>query len=133
MASEIALCAFFCLSFIRGSFPLLIHYGMASYKVPSLLFLLRTPGTIVLFGISTLYLYLKASDSKLEITNNLKSARSYRRAAILGFVQLSGPYILFMYALKFLSPTVGAVFMSSTPYCTQFMLKLLSITSQVGI
>jgi drug/metabolite transporter (DMT)-like permease len=126
------LCFFFSLSLIRGSYSVLIHYGMKSYKMPGLLFLLRTPGTVILFVISVLYLASKDNESKLEISNNFKSLRSYKRAALLGFVQLCGPYMLFMYAMKYLSPTIGAVFMCSTPWSTAILERYLVVTFQVG-
>lgn len=126
------LCSFLVLAVIRGSFAVLIHFGIASYKTPSLLFLLRTPGTLVLFIISVLYLASKEEESKLEILNNFKSSRLYIRAALLGFFQLCGPYMLFMYAMKYLSPTIGAVFMCATPWATALLEKFLSLTVQVG-
>ena len=126
------LCLFLSLSLIRGSFPVLIHYGMKSYETPGLLFLLRTPGTIILFVISVLYLASRDKESKLEILNNFKSSRSYKRAALLGFLQLCGPYMLFMYAMKYLSPTIGAVFMCGTAWLTSILEQYLVVTLQVG-
>ena len=131
--SSQTLCSFLVLALIRGSFAVLIHYGIDAYKTPSLLFLLRTPGTLVLFFISVLCLASKDEDSKLEIVNNLKSSRLYKRAALLGFFQLCGPYMLFMYAMKYLSPTLGAVFMCSTPWSTMLLEQFLAITVQVKI
>ena len=126
-----ALCAFLLLALIRGSFSVLMHYGITAYKTPSLLFLLRTPGTLILFFISVLYLASKDEESKLEIVNNFKSSKSYKRAAVLGFFQLSGPYMLLMYAMKYLSPTIGAVFMCAMPWSTLLLEKTLSLTFQV--
>ena len=124
------LCSFVSLALIRGSFSVLIYYGISSYETPSLLFLLRTPGTVILFVISVLYLASNDEESKLEMLNNFKSSRSYKRAALLGFFQLCGPYMLFMYAMKYLSPTIGAVFMCATPWSTALLEKFLAL--QVG-
>ena len=124
-------CSFLVLALVRGSFSVLIHYGINAYQSPSLLFLLRTPGTLILFIISVLYLALKDDDRKVEILNNLKSSRLYKRAALLGFFQLCGPYMLFMYAMKYLSPTIGVVFMCSTPWSTMLLEQCLHITVKV--
>ncbi|CAB4018884.1 uncharacterized protein LOC110054732 [Paramuricea clavata] len=124
------LCCFLSLALIRGSFSVLIHYGISSYKTPGLLFLLRTPGTVILFLISVLFLASKDEENKLEILNNFKSSRSYKRAALLGFLQLCGPYMLFMYAMKYLSPTLGAVFMCATPWLTALLQQVVAVTAQ---
>lgn len=124
------LCSFFTLAIIRGTFAVTIHYGISAYNHPSLLFLLRTPGTVALFLISMIYLASREEEVKLEIVNDLKSSRSYKRAALLGFVQLCGPYLLFMYAMKYFSPTLGGVFMAATPWTTALLEQILGLTVQ---
>lgn len=130
MASPSTLCSFFTLAVIRGTFAVAVHYGITAYKSPSLLFLLRTPGTIALFVISVLYLASKNEEVKLEIVNDLKNSRSYKRAALLGFTQLCAPYLLFMYAMKYFSPSFGAVFMAATPWTTVLLEQVLVLTTQ---
>ena len=133
IVSPSTLCSFFTLAVIRGTFAVTVHYGIEAYDAPSLLFLLRTPGTVALFVISVLYLASKEEEVKHEIVNDLKNSRSYKRAALLGFTQLCGPYLLFMYAMKYFSPTLGGVFMAATPWATAFLDEILVVTIQVHV
>ena len=133
MTSPWTLCSFFTLAVIRGTFAVAVHYGILAYKSPSLLFLLRTPGTVGLFLISVFYLASKEEEVKLEIVNDLKTSRAYKRAALLGLIQLCGPYMLLMYAMKYFSPTLGGVFMAATPWTTTLLEQLLALTVQVCV
>lgn len=133
IVSPSTLFSFFTLAVIRGTFAVTVHYGIKAYQTPSLLFLLRTPGTVALFVISVLYLASKQEEVKDEIVNDLKNSRSYKRAALLGFTQLCGPYLLFMYAMKYFSPTLGGVFMAATPWTTAFLDQILVLTIQVSM
>jgi len=119
-----SICLFVTLGIIRGSFSVVIHFADKSFKSPSLVFLLRTPGTILLYILLAIYLASKDNESKQNFKHNLRTVSNYWKSAIMGFVQLAAPYVLFMYGLKVLSPTAGGVFMAAAPWFTTIIERL---------
>ncbi|KAK3734996.1 hypothetical protein QZH41_015095 [Actinostola sp. cb2023] len=113
--------AFVALGIIRGSFSVVIHFADESYRSPSLVFLLRTPGTILLYVFFTIFLASRSVENKQIFSQNLRNVHTYWKSAIMGFVQLAAPYLLFMYGLKVLSPTVGGVCMAAAPWMTTIL------------
>lgn len=112
---------FVALGIIRGSFSVVIYFADRSFKSPSLVFLLRTPGTVLLYIFLAIYLASKDGEIKQIFTHNMRNVRNYFKSAIMGFVQLAAPYLLFMYGLKVLSPTAGGVFMAAAPWLTTLL------------
>ena len=109
------LLAFLSLGIIWGTFSLMIHFAIYSFNSPSFVFLLRTPGAVVLYVVSMIFLSLRNGEAQETFRNNFRTARNYWKFAVMGFVQLAAPYILFMYGLKVLSPTTGGVYVAAVP------------------
>lgn len=101
-----------------------IHFAVHSYKSPSLVFLLRTPGTVALYFVFMVFLSSRDSEGKEIFRNNFRTAKNYWRFAVMGFVQLAAPYMLFMYGLKVLNPSTGGVFMAAAPWLSILLERL---------
>jgi len=119
-----SLSAFIFLGIIRGTFSVAIHFAVHSYKSPSLVFLLRTPGTVALYFVFMVFLSSRDSEGKEIFRNNFRTAKNYWRFAVMGFVQLAAPYMLFMYGLKVLNPSTGGVFMAAAPWLSILLERL---------
>jgi drug/metabolite transporter (DMT)-like permease len=116
--------AFISLGLIRGSFSVVIHFADLSYNSPSLVFLLRTPGTVALYVCLMIVLAFKDNELKQTFLANLRNVHNYWKSAVMGFLQLAAPYLLFMYGLKVMSPTAGGVFMAAAPWTTVLLERL---------
>ena len=101
-----------------------IHFSIKSYRFPSLVFLLRTPGSIALYVLMILVWSYRSDEMKRTFLTNFKNIRNYWKLAVMGLVQLAAPYMLFMQGLKVLSPTVGGVFMAAAPWATILLERL---------
>ena len=119
-----SLLCFILLGIIRGTFSVVIHFAVRSYKSPSLVFLLRTPGTVVLYIVLLVFWSVRSDEMKRMFLNNFKNVRCYWKLAVMGLVQLAAPYMLFMRGLKVLNPTVGGVFMAAAPWTTILLERL---------
>ncbi|RMX54621.1 hypothetical protein pdam_00014113 [Pocillopora damicornis] len=110
--------AFIFLGIIWGTFPLVIHCAIrfiCGRDSPALIFVFRTPGAVVLYVGSFVFLSLGSTNNRELLLNNFKIARNYWMFAVMGLIQLALPYILFTYGLKVLSLTTGGVFITSVP------------------
>lgn len=110
--------AFIFLGIIWGTFPLVIHCAIrfiCGRDSPALIFVFRTPGAVVLYVGSFVFLSLGSTNNRELLLNNFKIARNYWMFAVMGLIQLALPYILFTYGLKVLSLTTGSVFITSVP------------------
>ena len=101
-----------------------MYFAVQSYHSPSLVFLLRTPGTVALYVSFMMFLSFRNSENKETFHNNFRTARNYWKFAVMGFVQLAAPYILFMYGLKVLNPTAGGVYMTAAPWLSILLERL---------
>lgn len=101
-----------------------IYFAAHSYKSPSLVFLLRTPGAIALYAIFMIFLSTRDSEIKETFYNNYRTVRNYWKFAVMGFVQLAAPYMLFMYALQVLNPTTAGVYMAAAPWFSILLERL---------
>ncbi|XP_078366319.1 uncharacterized protein LOC144650503 [Oculina patagonica] len=119
-----SLSAFIFLGIIRGTFSVAIHFAVHSYKSPSLVFLLRTPGTVALYVVFMIFLSTRDSEIREIFHNNFRTAKNYWKYAVMGFVQLAAPYMLFMYGLKVLNPSTGGCFMAAAPWLTILLERL---------
>lgn len=119
-----SLMTFIFLGIIRGTFSVVIHFAVDSFQSPSLVFLLRTPGTIFLYVGFILYLSFKNDEQRRIFSSNFCAFRNYWKSAVMGFVQLVAPYLLFIYGLKILNPTVGGVYMAAAPWFTVLLERL---------
>lgn len=119
-----SLSAFIFLGIIRGSFSVALYFAVHSYKSPSLVFLLRTPGAIGLYAVFMVFLSRRDSEIKEMFYDNCRGVRSYWKFAVMGFVQLAAPYILFTYALRVLNPTTAGVYMAAAPWFSILLERL---------
>lgn len=119
-----SLSAFIFLGIIRGSFSVALYFAVHSYKSPSLVFLLRTPGAIGLYAVVMVFLSRRDSEIKEIFYDNCRAVRSYWKFAVMGFVQLAAPYILFTYALQVLNPTTAGVYMAAAPWFSILLERL---------
>lgn len=122
-----SLLAFIFLGVIRGSFSVAIYFAVDSYKSPSLVFLLRTPGTVALYAVFVMFLSLRDSELKETFYNNFRTIRNYWKFAVMGLVQLACPYMLFTYALQVLEPTTAGVYMAAAPWLSILLERLLFV------
>ena len=103
---------------------MVMYFAVHSYQSPSFVFLLRTPGTVVLYIVYMTFLSYMDSEHKENFRNNFRSVRNHWKFAVMGFVQLAAPYVLFMYGLKVLSPTTAGVFMTAAPWFSLLLERL---------
>lgn len=108
---------------------MVMYFAVHSYQSPSFVFLLRTPGTVVLYIVYMTFLSYIDSEHKENFRNNFRSVRNHWKFAVMGFVQLAAPYVLFMYGLKVLSPTTAGVFMTAAPWFSLLLERLPCIWS----
>lgn len=119
-----SLSAFIFLGIVRGSFSVAIYFAVRSYKSPSLVFLLRTPGSVVLYTVLMIFLSLRDSEVKETFYYNFRTVRNYWKFAVMGLVQLAAPYLLFLYALQVLNPTTAGVYMAAAPWISILLERL---------
>lgn len=119
-----SLSAFIFLGVIRGSFSVAIYFAVHSYRSPSLVFLLRTPGSVALYAVFMIFLSSRDSEIKQTFYNNFKNVRNYWKFAVMGLVQLAAPYMLFMYAVRVLNPTTAGVYMAAAPWISILLERL---------
>lgn len=119
-----SLSAFIFLGIIRGTFSVAIYFAVRTYESPSLVFLLRTPGTVALYVVFMIFLSTRDSEHKEIFHSNFRTTKNYWKYAVMGFVQLAAPYMLFMYGLKVLNPTTGGVFMAAAPWLSILLERL---------
>lgn len=124
-----SLIAFIFLGIIRGSFPVAIYFALQAYPSPSLVFLLRTPGSLTLYVLLMIYYSSRDSDLKETYSKNLKTLRNYWKFAVMGLIQLAAPYLLFMYGLHVLNPTTGGVYMAAAPWISVLLERLPFVRS----
>ena len=91
-----SLSAFIFLGVIRGSFSVAIYFAVHSYRSPSLVFLLRTPGSVALYAVLMIFLSSRDSEIKQTFYNNFRNVRNYWKFAVMGLVQLAAPYMLYV-------------------------------------
>lgn len=119
-----SLSAFIFLGIVRGSFSVAIYFAVRSYKSPSLVFLLRTPGSVVLYTVLMIFLSLRDSEVKETFYYNFRTVRNYWKFAVMGLIQLAAPYLLFLYALQVLNPTTAGVYMAAAPWISILLERL---------
>ena len=119
-----SLSAFIFLGVIRGSFSVVIYFAVHSYKSPSLVFLLRTPGSIALYTVFMIFLSSRDSEIKETFYRNFRTVGNYWKFAVMSLVQLALPYLLFMYALQVLNPTTAGVYMAAAPWISILLERL---------
>ena len=119
-----SLSAFIFLGIVRGSFSVAIYFAVHSYKSPSLVFLLRTPGSVALYTVLMIFHSFRDSEMKETFYYNLRTVRNYWKFAVMGLVQLAAPYMLFLYALQVLNPTTAGVYMAAAPWISILLERL---------
>ena len=119
-----SLLAFIFLGIIRGTFSVVIHFAVRSYDSPSLVFLLRTPGSVGLYGVFAMFLSFRNADDKEIFLENFRTLKNYWKSAVMGIVQLAAPYMLFMYGLLYMNPTTGGVYMAAAPWASLLVERL---------
>lgn len=119
-----SLSAFIFLGIVRGSFSVAIYFAVRWYKSPSLVFLLRTPGSVVLYTVLMIFLSLRDSEVKETFYYNFRTVRNYWKFAVMGLIQLAAPYLLFLYALQVLNPTTAGVYMAAAPWISILLERL---------
>lgn len=124
-----SLSAFIFLGIVRGSFSVTIYFAVRSYKSPSLAFLLRTPGSVVLYTVLMIFLSLRDSEVKETFYYNFRTVRNYWKFAVMGLIQLAAPYLLFLYALQVLNPTTAGVYMAAAPWISILLERLPFVRS----
>ena len=102
-----------------------LFLAVRSFRSPSLVFLLQTPGSVALYVIMLLAWSYRSDEMKRLFLANFRDIRSYWKMAVMGLLQLAAPYMLFMSALGVLNPTVGGVFyIAATPWVTILLERL---------
>lgn len=119
-----SLSAFLFLGVIRGSFSVVIYFAVHSYKSPSLVFLLRTPGSVALYTVFMIFLSSRDSEITETFYSNFRTVGNYWKFAVMSLVQLALPYLLFMYALQVLNPTIAGVYMAAAPWISILLERL---------
>ncbi|XP_068708054.1 uncharacterized protein [Montipora capricornis] len=124
-----SLLAFIFLGIIRGSFSVAIYFALLSYHSPSLVFLLRTPGSLALYILFMVFRSSRDSDLKQTFSKNLTTWGNYGKFAVMGLIQLAAPYLFFMYGLKVINPTTAGVYMAAAPWISVLLERLPFVRS----
>lgn len=115
---------FIVLTMIRGTAPLMMFLAVSNLNSPGLVVALKCGITCVLFLLSGSYVCSSDAQIRMKVIKNLKTASTYWRLVVIGFLQSAAPYILSVYSLQFLPPTMIGVFMVTTPWWTMLIERL---------
>jgi len=124
---------FIFLALIRGTTPLMMHLGVEALQSASLLVAIKCGITLLLFLLSMGYLITRDVQLQCNVINNLRNKNTYFKLVVIGLFQSAIPYVLAVYSLKFLPPTMLGVFMVTTPWWSILIQRLPFVGTTIRI
>ena len=116
--------AFLFLALLRGTTPLMAYFAVSNLDSSGLVVAWKSAISFVFFVIMLMTLYNTDGELKLQISDNFKSKSTYWKLPLIGLLQAAAPYLLVVYSLKYLPPTLLSVFMTATPWFTIILERL---------
>ena len=116
--------SFLTLAVLRGSTPLMAYLAVSSLKSSGLVVALKSAISFVCFTVTLLVLYFTDGEMRMQIMINLKSTDTYWKLPLIGLLQAAAPYLLVVYSMAYLPPTLLGVFMTATPWFTIILERL---------
>ena len=120
----VTLTNFLILAMIRGSTPLMAYFAVANLNSASLVVSLKCAISLVFFAWTFLWILASDKDATSKIFRNFRDKHTYWKVGLLGLIQGAAPYLLVVYSLQFLPPTLLGVFMAATPWITIILERL---------
>lgn len=116
--------SFVVLALLRGTTPLMAYFAVSNLDSPGLVVAWKSAISLVFFSIMFLTLYVTDDAVKLQLSSNVRSRSTYWKLPLIGLIQAAAPYLLAVYSLKYLPPTLLSVFMAATPWFTILLERL---------
>ena len=116
--------SFLTLAILRGSTPLMAYLAVSSLDSSGLVVAFKSAISLVCFTVTLLVLYFTDGEVRMQIMINLKSTDTYWKLPLIGLLQAAAPYLLVVYSLQYLPPTLLGVFMTATPWLTIILERL---------
>ncbi|XP_065051025.1 uncharacterized protein LOC135680776 [Rhopilema esculentum] len=118
------LAQFIILALIRGTTPLMAYFAVSNLDSTGLVVAWKSVISFMFFLFSASVLYSVSGEFRQHITENFKDKHTYWKLTVLGIMQSAAPYLLIIYSLKYLPPTLLGVFMAATPWFTILLERL---------
>ena len=118
------LAQFIILALIRGTTPLMAYFAVSNLDSTGLVVAWKSVISFMFFLFSASLLYFVSGEFRQHITENFKDKHTYWKLTVLGIMQSAAPYLLIIYSLKYLPPTLLGVFMAATPWFTILLERL---------
>ena len=116
--------SFILLALLRGSTPLMAYFAVSHLASSGLVVAWKSGISLVFFTIMLVTFYFTDGELKMQFMVNLKSKRTYWKLLLVGLFQAAAPYLLVVYSLRILPPTLLGVFMTATPWFTLILERM---------
>ena len=123
-SSLVTASSFIFLALLRGSTPLMAYLAVSYLDSSGLVVAWKSAISFVFFAAMLLALYFTDGELRMQFMINLKSKDTYWKLPLVGLLQTAAPYLLVVYSLKYLPPTLLGVFMTATPWFTIILERL---------
>ena len=117
-SSLVTATSFIFLALLRGSTPLMAYLAVSNLDSSGLVVAWKSAITLVFFAAMLVALYCTDGELRMQFMANFKSRDTYWKLPLVGLLQTAAPYLLVVYSLKCLPPTLVGVFMTATPWFT---------------
>lgn len=116
--------SFVLLALLRGTTPLMAYLAVSNLDSTGLVVAWKSGISLVFFTIMLVTFYFNDGEMRLQIYDNLISRSTYWKLPLIGLMQAAAPYLLIVYSLQYLPPTLIGVFMAATPWFTIILERL---------
>ena len=116
--------SFILLAFIRGTTPLMAYFAVSGLNSTGRVVAAKSVISLVMFLLTLSTIIVVKDETRLQIKENFKNRSIYWKVLLIGLLQAAAPYLLVVYSLKYLPPTLLGVFMAATPWFTILMERL---------
>ncbi len=115
---------FIILAFIRGTTPLMAYLAVSSLKSAGMVVASKCLISTFFFFGTLIHVSSSNKDTKVQIKRNFKDKHVYWKLPLMGLIQTAAPYLLVVYSLQYLPPTLLGVVMAATPWLTIMLERL---------
>ena len=122
--SCVSIISFTALALIRGTTPLMAYFAVSKLNSTGLVVAGKSFIGLVLFLITLIYICISSTEEKMQIKRNVRDKSTYWKIPLIGLTQAAAPYLLVVYSLQYVPPTLLGVFMAATPWFTIMLERL---------
>ncbi len=115
---------FLTLALIRGTTPLMAYFAVSNLNSAGLVVSCKSVTSLTLFIGTLMFAFFSNHDEKAQIKRNFQDKHVYWKVPLMGLMQTAAPYLLVVYSLRYLPPTLLGVFMAVTPWFTILLERL---------